>query len=82
MGLRDVFTGAEQMGREHREGEHGEQLEQRQRSGQEGACGHAAMAKSQALGPDARVQVPSAPLKHQLTSGNSCDPVLPYFPQQ
>lgn len=39
MGLRDVFTGAEQMGREHREGEHGEQLEQRQRSGQEGACG-------------------------------------------
>lgn len=52
------------------------------RRGSVGREGHAAMAKSQALGPDARVQVPSAPLKHQLTSGNSCDPVLPYFPQQ
>lgn len=39
MGLRDVFIGADQIGREHCEEEHWEQLEQRQRGGQKGVCG-------------------------------------------
>lgn len=32
--------------------------------------GRVTMAKNQFLGPDARVQVPSPPLAHQLTSAN------------
>lgn len=40
------------------------------------------MAKNPVLGPDARVQVPSSPSTHGLTSGHSCNSTSPHVLQQ